>query len=129
MKFIDSLNTSKEKKNEILQINLKYLLKNYKDVLIGIGNLGEAIAKELMRKIKVPWKDFRRAIDILVHRKITRSRINYHYLGHLLSSLYYIRNQTHHPEPKIQINKTVAEFAIKNLSLILEHIYNKNVKF
>ncbi len=129
MKFIDSLNTSKKNKNEILQINIRYLLKNYKDALIRIGTLGEAIAKELMRKLKIPWKDFRGAINALVHKDITRSRINYQYLGHLLSPLYYIRNQTHHSEPKIEINETVAEFAIKNLTLILEHIYDKNIRF
>lgn len=129
MKFIESLNTTEENKKEILQINMKFLLKEYKDTLLRIGTFGETIARELMRKINAPWKNFGSAINKLVSTSKPRSKINYQFLGHLLSSLYYIRNQTHHPNSKIEINDSVAEYAIKNLSLILEHINDKNIKF
>ena len=129
LKFIESLNTTKEKKDEILEINIKYLLGEYNDALSRIGNLAELIARELLRKNKISWKNFGSAIFALLKIEKPKSKINYKYLGHLLSSLYYIRNQTHHPEPEILINKSVAEYAIKNISLILEHIQNKNIKF
>ena len=130
-KIIESLNTSQETKDKILEINYKFLLKQYKDALLRIGNLGEAIAKELMRKLKKPWKDFKGSINVLTKSDVPkpRSKINYQMLGNFLAPLYYIRNQTHHSVPKIEINESIAAFAIKNLSVIIEHIHDKNIKF
>jgi hypothetical protein len=137
--LINSLRSDQITKNHISDMLEVFSGGNDKDTCHRIGLIGEAIAKELIKKIKtikqkthtitVKWKDFRSALNTLTNQDLSGKKYNYKFLGHFLFPLLYIRNEKDHPDPQIEFDKDLAVFALNNLSIILKYLAKQKVSF
>lgn len=126
---IGGLNLSTIRKEELNKIITNYLFEDYEEAIDKICVFGEYLARELAKKIKKRNMDFKTSINTLFNYPMSeRTKINYNYLGSLLSPIYYIRNQKLHPYSKINIDENVAELLFVNLSNIINYLYENQIK-
>ncbi len=132
--FIDPLNCSEERKEELRSIINNYLNPvddDYSGVIEKISIFGEYLAKEFAKKAcKRQIRQYRDAVNLLCSYKMTKNtKINYPYMGSLLWSLYYVRNQKLHPYSIIQFDKRLAETLLSILTQILHYTVDKKCRF
>lgn len=128
--LIESLKTTKEHINHLMNIGDLYLYGNFRQTIIEVGKFGEYLTRQFVKKLKKKYSTFKSGVDCLSnHRPKGNSRINYNFIGNMLYPIYYFRNQASHPEPEISLDKTTALVSLENLSYILRYISINQIKF
>lgn len=127
--LINALKISHDRKDELFNLIYSFLNEEYEETINKISIFGEFVTIELASKIKNKKLGFKNAIETLTHHKISeRAKINYNYLGFLLSPIYYIRNQKLHPYSKFTFDKSIAELLFTNLSRVIEYLSMNQIK-
>ncbi len=128
--LIESLKTSKEKKNQLIYIADQYLKENYRPVIAEVGKFGEYLTKVFLKKIKKRFSNFKSGVNSLANYiPKGKAKINYNFIGNMLYPIYYFRNQASHPDPIIPLDEKTATVCIENLSCILQYLSKSQVKF
>jgi hypothetical protein len=126
--MMNALKIGNEKRINLRKAVELYVKDKYRDSINIIGNIGELIAKSLALKITDNVKHFRDALNKLSNEEKTqRKKINYLFLASQLWSIYYIRNEQAHPNPKIYFDKSINRTLLKNLEQVIKYLASNKI--